>query len=73
MVFPFSKWGNRVFWGIVFAALAFLILGFGLRFYYDWHDRKQIEQMAKNLDQFEKDRQAAMAADTIGGQTPQET
>lgn len=64
---------GKIFWGIVIAMFSLMLLELGLRGYERWHGQKRVEELAKELQRIEDERQARMARDTIGGKTPQET
>lgn len=65
--------GRRIFWIVVLFLFGIVAIEIGLRFYDKWESQRLIDDMAVELERMETDRQSAMEADKIGGNTPQET
>ncbi|MFH1978790.1 MAG: hypothetical protein ABII97_00130 [Patescibacteria group bacterium] len=64
---------RKVFWIIVLFLFGIVAIEIGLRFYDKWEAQRLIDDMATELEKMETERQSAMEADKIGGNTPQET
>jgi len=72
-IFSNSKKRSKIFWIIVIILFVLMLTELGLRYYDRWHGQKRVEELARELERIESERTAALAADTIGGETPQET
>lgn len=72
-IFSNSKKRSKIFWIIVIILFVLMLTELGLRYYDRWHGQKRVEELARELERIESERTAAQAADTIGGETPQET
>lgn len=57
--------------GVIVAV--FVVVGYGYPAYKGWSGRKGVENLAKALEQAEKEDYKLALADTYGGKTPQET
>ena len=68
-----SKKRSKIFWIILIILFVLMLTELGLRYYDRWHGQKRVEELARELERIESERTAALAADTIGGETPQET
>jgi len=49
------------------------LLGWGIMKYEQWHGQKRVQELAQELERIEREQYEKKKADTIGGQTPQET
>ncbi len=64
---------HKIFWGIVLILFAIFAFESGIVVYKSWNDTQKIKRLAEDLEKYERDLEAKKTADTIGGNTPQET
>jgi len=65
--------GHKIFWGAMILLFAVMMLELGWKYYDRWHAQKRVAELASELQRLEQERYDRMAADTVGGKTPQET
>lgn len=73
MKFSQKSKSHKIFWTIVIILFILFLAELGLRYYEKWQGVRQVEELARELERIESEREAIKTADTIGGKTPQET
>ena len=68
-----KKKSHKIFWIFVFILIGIILLEFGLRFYDKWKGQRNIEELARALEEWERGLEQAKIDDKIGGASPQET